>query len=75
MNTDTKQIVVDVIYNYLDYMYCDNCRYNTEIDMQDALYDPCEDCYRKYNGWALSRGCAEYLAEQIFKLMENVQDE
>jgi hypothetical protein len=56
----TKQEVSDVIYNELCYMYCDNCRHNYEIED-----DACDDCYRKYNGWGISRAKADYIANMI----------
>lgn len=69
MNIDTKQIVADTIYNYIDYMYCDTCRFHTEIDCStpESLYNPCEDCHRKYNGWAIAKHTAEDLADRIIK--------
>ena len=72
---DLMTQISNLIYDHIDYMYCDNCRYNSELEYDEDGYSRCDDCHRKYNGWALSRGCAESLAEQIFKLMENVQDE
>ena len=49
--------IADIIYKEIDYMYCDNCRYNDEFLANG--YDPCEDCHRKYNGWGISREEAE----------------
>ena len=59
-----EQKIADVIYNYVDYMYCDNCRYNYEQDGEDA----CEDCHRKSNGWGISMSAARELAKEIVKL-------
>ena len=58
----TKEQISDLIYNWLDYMYCDNCRFDSEISGTDA----CEDCHRKYNGWGISRTTCDLLAEKIF---------
>lgn len=72
----TKQKISDLIYNDLDYMYCDNCRYNTERysraienyeDAKPSDYSPCDDCHRKMNGWAISRANADYLAKKIME--------
>lgn len=60
---DNKRRISDLIYENLDYMYCDNCRYFIEMD--DDL--PCEDCHRKYNGWAVSRAEADRISELILK--------
>ncbi len=57
----TKQEISDLIYNRLDYMYCDNCRYYTELEDE-----PCNYCHRKYSGWALSRAEADSIAEAIY---------
>ena len=59
-----EQKIADLIYKYVDYMYCDNCRYNSEQDGEDA----CEDCHRKYNGWGISMSMARALAKEIAKL-------
>lgn len=63
---DNKKRISDLIYNNLDYMYCDNCRYSTEMD-DDS---PCENCHRKYNGWAVSRAEADRISELILKKEE-----
>ena len=39
----TKEEISNLIYEYIDYMYCDNCRYNFEIP--DTCN--CDDCHRK----------------------------
>ena len=73
----TKQDISDIIYYNVDYMYCDNCRYNTERynrefekyeDAKPSDYCPCDDCHRKMNGWAISRAEADYLAKKIMEL-------
>ena len=71
-----KEQISDIIYNYLDYMYCDNCRYDSEITDDDCH---CEDCHRKMNRWGISRATCDILAEKIsngFKLsIENMKIE
>lgn len=59
-----KERIAKIIYENLPYMYCDNCRYNSEIDESDINYG-CEDCHRKYNGWAISMATAKEIAERI----------
>ena len=54
--------IADTVYKELNYMYCDNCRYNSEIKNTAN----CDDCHRKYNGWAVSR----QIAERIEKLCQ-----
>ena len=56
----TKNEIAQIIYDYLDWMYCDNCRYNVEIES-----NCCEDCHSKNNGWALSRSVANGIAGRI----------
>lgn len=51
--TERKNAIATMIYESLDYMYCDNCRFGSEIkeaDCEEGMYG-CEDCHRKYNGW------------------------
>ena len=57
----TKEEISNLIYEYIDYMYCDNCRYNFEIP--DTCN--CDDCHRKYVKWAVSRYDCDLLAERI----------
>ena len=56
---DEKEFISKLIYNVVDYMYCDNCRYN------DDNGNACEGCHRKYNKWAISKYVCDYLAEVI----------
>lgn len=55
-----------MIYDSVDYMYCDNCRFNSEMDNYDGA---CDDCHRKYNGWGISQSESEWLASKICKLL------
>lgn len=68
--TEKKNAISTMIYESLNYMYCDNCRFNYEIkeeDCEEGMYG-CEDCHRKYNGWGISREEANRLAKQIMEL-------
>ena len=61
--------IADIIYEELDYMYCDNCRYR--IDSIDEYgFDHCDDCHRKYNGWGVSKETAERIEKQCLKEIE-----
>lgn len=64
-----KESVSNLIYDYVDYMYCDNCRFNHEL--MEESESACEDCHRKYNGWGISRGVADTISEKILKLLES----
>lgn len=59
-----KEAITKLIYNYVDYMYCDNCRFNIEMENYDGA---CDSCHRKYNGWGISMEDSECLAEKIMK--------
>lgn len=64
----TKQEEIsNILYEALCYMYCDNCRCDSEIDENDPMWG-CECCYRKYNGWGISRAVSDALAEKIMKI-------
>lgn len=67
--TETQQKISDFLYENLGYMYCDNCRFNSEISKQESEelygYWGCEDCHRKYNGWGISREICDKLARNI----------
>ena len=65
--------IADIIYNKLNYMYCDNCRYDSEKDCEtegDFTFDPCEECHRKSNGWAISKATCELIASKICKVID-----
>jgi len=53
--------IAQIIYDNLPYMYCDNYRYNSEIEDEYG----CEDCHRKYNGWGISMATAKGIAKEI----------
>lgn len=69
-----KQEIANLIYENLGYMYCDNCRFWSEISEEESIkkfgYWGCNDCYRKYNGWGISKAKAENLAEAIMKVCD-----
>ena len=72
---DKINIITTMIYESLDYMYCDNCRFNSEINESDCTDESgisyrCEDCHRKYNGWGISKREAIRLAKQIIELKD-----
>lgn len=62
-----KEKIAKIIYDELWYMYCNNCRYDSEIDESDINYG-CEECHRKYSGWAISMATAEGIAERICEI-------
>ena len=67
---ERKNAIATMIYESLDYMYCDNCRFGSEIkesDCKKGMYG-CDDCHRKYNGWGISKKEANRLAKQIMEL-------
>lgn len=74
MDNNKIDKIAKIIYDRLCYMYCDNCRLNSEIDEEEAIkkygYWGCEDCYRKYNGWAISMAESENIAKKIIKELE-----
>lgn len=55
---------VEFIYKELDYAYCYNCRGDSECD---EYKDRCENCHRKEQSWAISKGEAEYIAKKILE--------
>ena len=66
-------MIAELIYNDLDYMYCDNCRFNSEIKEKDCTEESgiqwgCDDCHRKYNGWGISKSSAVKLAKKILDM-------
>ena len=72
---DLMTKISNCIYDRIDYMYCDNCRYGSELEYDEDGYSRCDDCHHKYNGWALSRDCASSLANQIVAIMEEIYNE
>lgn len=68
-----KKAITDLIYKNLNYIYCDNCRFNYEISRDESNeklgYYPCEDCYRKSMGWEISMSESEDLTKRILKIL------
>lgn len=56
-----KDAIANIIYNELDYMYCNNCRYSEEIESD------CDFCYRKYNNWGISKKESERIAQMLIR--------
>lgn len=72
--TENEIKIRDYIYDKLDYMYCDNCRFGSEIKEEECtdesgIYWGCEDCYRKYNGWGISKLVSENIAKDIIEMI------
>ena len=65
---DKGDDVAKIIYDNLNYMYCDNCRCNSEIEKDSCEYG-CDDCHRKYNGWGISMQTSKRIAKEI---LENI---
>ena len=69
--TEKQQHISDLLYEELNYMYCDNCRFSSELSEEEYLeengYWGCEDCHRKYNGCGISRAECDRLARIIEK--------
>lgn len=64
------QTIADLLYEEIGYMYCDNCRFNSEIKEEDTDEWGCDECHRKYNGWGISRAESERIAKKIVKEVE-----
>lgn len=58
-----KEKAVKILTDELCYAYCDNCK-NSEINENIGN---CDDCYRKYQNWALSEYTAAYIIDRIIK--------
>lgn len=63
---DKEDDVAKIIYDNLNYMYCDNCRCNSEIEKNSYEYG-CDDCHRKYNGWGISMQTSKRIAKEILE--------
>ena len=59
--------IAKIIYSTLDHMYCDNCRFNSEIKESDSDEWNCDECHRKYNGWGISMQESNKIAKEILK--------
>ncbi|MDE7242418.1 MAG: hypothetical protein K2O18_00300 [Oscillospiraceae bacterium] len=65
---ETAKKISDLIYKTLNHMYCDNCRFDSELYGSGIADERCGGCHRKENGWAVSRAVTDSLADQIMKL-------
>jgi len=61
----TKQEISDLLYSELCSVYCYNCRGKSEVEKDLNGDDYCEDCYRKYMNWGISRATCDALANKI----------
>lgn len=59
-NVKTKEEIIKILMEQLNYAYCDNCKDN--IDGEN-----CDDCHRKYINWSLAEHEAERIANMILK--------
>jgi ribosomal protein L37AE/L43A len=59
--------IASIIYGNLDHMYCDNCRFSSEIKESDSDEWNCDECHRKYNGWEISMQESNRIAKEILK--------
>ena len=59
--------IANIIYSALDHMYCDNCRFNSEIKESDSDEWNCDECHRKFNGWGVSMQESNKIAKEILK--------
>ena len=66
-----KDKIAQFIYDYLDWAYCNNCRYNFE----DEDLEKCNCCHRKSINWELSKETAEDLANEIMDIIKEVKHE
>lgn len=67
-NVDSRQDdIAKIIYSIIDHMYCDNCRFSSEIKESDSDEWNCDECHRKYNGWGVSMQESNKIAKEILK--------
>lgn len=75
MKKENVQKIADLLYKEIGYMYCDNCRFNSEIKEEDTDEWGCDECHRKYNGWGISRAESERIATEISSIIRSHMDE
>ena len=63
---DKEDDIAKIIYDNLNYMYCDNCRCNSEIEKDSYEYG-CDNCHRRYNGWGISMQTSKRIAKEILE--------
>ena len=64
-----KDKIAQFIYDYLDWAYCDDCRYNFEDS------EKCDCCHRKSINWELSKETAGVIADKIMDIIKEVKHE
>lgn len=64
-----KDKIAQFIYDYLDWAYCDDCRYNFEDS------ETCDCCHRKSINWGLSKETAGVIADKIMDIIKEVKHE
>lgn len=64
---DSQDDIASIIYGTLNHMYCDNCRFSSEIKESDSDEWNCDECHRKYNGWGVSMQESNKIAKEILK--------
>ena len=64
-----KDKIAQIIYDYLDWAYCGNCRYDSELP------EKCDYCHRKNISWGISKETAEVLADKIMGIIKEVKYE
>ena len=72
---DVQDDIASIIYNALDYMYCNNCRFSSEIKESDSDEWCCDECHRKYNGWGVSMRESNRIAKKDFKAVRRIEYE
>ena len=68
-----KSKISKILFEELDYIYCDNCRFaNEEYDYTQEGYtsSPCEDCYRKMMKWEISEQFAFKITNKILNAIK-----
>lgn len=68
-----KDKISELLYNELDYIYCDNCKFyfiSEESSNEKYGHYGCENCYRKCMGWEINKNFSDKLAEKILKIVE-----
>lgn len=68
-----KDKISELLYNELDYIYCDNCKFyfvSEEESNEKYGYYGCKDCRRKCMGWEISKKSSDKLAEKIMNIIK-----
>ena len=65
--------ISSLIFDNLDYIYCDNCKFNglgEEEAKEKYDYWGCDNCHRKMMGWELSKSESDRMAKSILILLK-----